>query len=274
MTNYLDTLAGRAVRSADALQLQPRLRSPFEDAAKPSPGAAFSVPSVEPQPELWGEHEVEHIAESFPAVQRKQSIPRPGPSVRMPAPPRRDAMTPQMRPTIETSHEVQVGESASPTHDRPLDLASTSIPLKPVSAPSPRAQNEERRADPMSTHSREQTAQRNRDESPATAAEEPKVIPRRESRGAEAPVVEVEVRQHGERIHDGLRAAPAWPEPIGRDADAESSIATLHERTIRISIGRVDVRAIVVPHPPKQTAIENTQPLRLDEYLRQRDSRK
>lgn len=279
MTNYLDTLAGRAVGSADALQLQPRLRSPFEDAAKSSWATGFNVPRpVEPKPESWGEHEVEHIVESLPSGGWKQSVPRPKQPVRAAVPPQRDAMTPQLQPMLEASHGVQIRESASPLHDRPLELAPMSIPLKSLSPTSPprHSHNENRRTDSGDGAGRDQTsaAPRSRNEPPATTTEEPKVIPRRESRGFEAPAVEVEVRQHGERIHDGLSAAPAWGEQIARDADRDSSAATLHERTIRISIGRVDVRAIVVPHPPKQAANETTQPLRLDEYLRQRDSRK
>ncbi len=58
---------------------------------------------------------------------------------------------------------------------------------------------------------------------------------------------------------------------IDRDWDAQAAPANHHSSIVRISIGRIDVRAVTQPPAPVRAAIPTSPKLTLDEYLHHRN---
>jgi hypothetical protein len=267
MTDYLGTLAARAIASPDTLQLQPRLGSAFEDGELTAP-----LP-VESQREFWGEEETQHVGIS---IETRERSPRPRPKKPHPL-------------TVPLPEPFEFEPESASIQSRPI--RSTAMARTEVSAPPEIPQTAELPAShaiataerhTLSPALRRDTVETAvaasksvpHDESPAISIDQPAADSARGPLRSESPKSLIATNQREESALRRLLAHEPMQSQKAIDADVEQRPLGLQERTIRISICRVDVRPIVVPSTAKRAEPNSPKPFPLDEYLKQRDTRK
>jgi hypothetical protein len=237
--------------------IRPRLRSRFETPAIPEIGVAPGL----------GEIAVERIAEPPPVTPRQAAgemagLPAPEPAItpaRSPDPSSRAAPTPQVIAPVEAPAGRSARRQPQETGSEPgTDIdAARSASIAPVTRIEPRPPGAERHE------------QRN------PTPIQPRTTP------PERIVVERETRTQEHRLETVDRAVitPSIPRPRSTAARAVPQVATpmiepapAARPAITVTIGRVDVRAVVAPSSPPQMPKPASRPAApsLEDYLRER----
>lgn len=257
MSDYLANLAARSVHAASTVQ--PRLASRFE--------TSFAAARLTPEDGVGLKTEV--------AVERRTPPvppPAPGPASR----PRPSATTDSQPPPPRTPlASERIADEPAPTTDPPGALPAVPVArARPAAAASRDSEwpDVPTRGDPGSRRSAahaavvDARAPRVANEPPAVAeaaSERPRLLPERARSTSAAP------RESGPRLTP--RVTP--PAMTPRSAAEQQEQGPAATPTIRVTIGRVEVRAVVqpAPDPPRAAPARSGSILSLDEYLKQRN---
>jgi hypothetical protein len=280
MSDFLTNLAARTIA---APTLRPRLRMRFEPAIDPPPALAREDVSP-PAAAADG-------AEPPPAAPEHTRVARRAAEIARPERPLRVA--PIEPPAVPHVESVEVKPSASPTTTaeapRPVGIVRRSA----VHVATPRTIEQTALPAPPDTASETSPALRHRVEPSSQPGEPTRAVARPSATTVEssldAPRVEKPIVPH-RYDHQEPAVAVRRPTALGKDdsidrravspvdtraraAATAATPASPFEPVIHVSIGRVDVRAVVGPAAPR-AAKPRSSPMTIDEYMaRQKDRR-
>jgi hypothetical protein len=272
MTDYLEHLAARALGQADLVR--PRLPGLFEpldpsEAAATEPFRAQEIerPSGRAAP-------VDARPEPEKSVRRSPKSASPTAAGQRPpmADPGRASIassTSSARPSIEPQRDGPPAETAAPPRESPLPAVSATEvePLPTRQAATPRA-GSAASSDPGGPPSWPGPRPPAIPREPPTVAASPRGTVGGPPRSA--PQSPIELPSPPVRPQPA-QAPPKRSEPVRGERDASSPAAPAP--TIRVTIGRVDVRALLQP-APRTAAPRRGSAVALDEYLKQRRERR
>jgi hypothetical protein len=234
MTDYLEHLAARALGLADVVR--PRLIGLFEP-LDPSD----TVVAAEPFEVQEIERPSGRAMPPDPRSERQPSEPeRAAPPAETAAPPRESDSPAVTAADVETPPARQAAAVPAPS-------PASSTPGRPPSWPGPRP--------------------------PAISQDPPTVAasPRRTAGGPPRSAPQSRLELPSPPRPPSALAPPNGPEPRRGERDASSPAPTAP--TIRVTIGRVDVRALAQP-APRPAAPRRASAIALNEYLKQRRERR
>jgi hypothetical protein len=248
MSNFLDNLASRSLGLAPVVQ--PRLASRFE----PPPGTA-RFPSFEPAEDAGLERSVEGEAQharpearqpETRVVEDRRAVP-----IRPPAAPREERAERESRAAAPPRQQSHPPRPAMAAH----------VPVRPVETRAQNAQTDVAAAPPHAPRS-----------SFAEGAQPREAVRGEASSSVDAAALDNRIRRlmaNNFNVREGNEAAGGTPVahlPARQDEPPEKT------QTIRVTIGRIDVRAVTAPAPqePRRAPARPAPQLSLADYLKQR----
>jgi len=243
MTNFLNRMAVRAMGAITTAQ--PFVPSVFTPAVGLA-GNNAPAPTL-PDPTIRGIERGADRARQAPASTRESTLPG-----------EREGLNPTAV-SYDTAVSLQTGplpvfEPAAERLDRPSPFPVTTLPDQPATATATR--NAQLQADGISSYTR--------DQSMATSLGPDQMHPE-----SDQPIADVRKGTVSPPLQTAVRiptkARPIDSPPAVRGLEPEAPV-------IRVSIGRIDVRAEFAAATPSPAPVRNNRPatLSLDEYLKQR----